>query len=195
MIRRALTGVAALALGIAATTAMPQDAQAQRRMGSGRAADMQYVAAAGASDQYEIQSSQLAMERTRDAGVREFAESMITDHTRSTQDVTEAARRDGLRPAPPMLMPAQRNMLRQLRMARGRQFDMLYISQQRTAHSQALTLHRNRSHMRPNSALSQAAATIVPVVEAHAEHVRHMGMGGTRGMNGTHDMNGHDGRM
>lgn len=177
MIRRALTGFAALALGLAATTAMPQDAQAQRRMG-GRAADMQFVAAAGGGDQYEIQSSQLALDRSQSSDVREFAQMMIADHGRSTQDVTAAAQRDGLRPMPPMLTAAQRTMLRQLRMARGRQFDTLYISQQRTAHQQALMLHRTRSRTRPNSALSMAASNIVPVVQGHIEHLRHLGMGG-----------------
>jgi putative membrane protein len=178
MFRKAFTMSAALALGVAMTAAVPIDqAQAQRRA-PGRAADLNFVAAAGGGDQYEIQSSQLALERSQNQDVREFAQMMISDHNRTTQEVTEAARRDGLTPPPPMLTAAQRNMLRQLRAARGRAFDTLYLSQQRTAHQQALMLHRSRARTRPNSALSQAAAAAVPVVEAHSEHLRHMGMGG-----------------
>jgi putative membrane protein len=178
MFRKAFTMSAALALGVAMTAAVPIDqAQAQRRA-PGRAADLNFVAAAGAGDQYEIQSSQLALERSQNQDVREFALMMITDHNRTTQEVTEAARRDGLTPPPPMMTAAQRMMVRQLRNARGRAFDTLYISQQRTAHSQALMLHRNRSHVRPNSALSQAAAGAVPIVQGHIDHLRHMGMGG-----------------
>jgi putative membrane protein len=179
MFKKAFTMSAALALGVAMTAAVPMDqAQAQRRA-PGRAADMTYVANAGSSDQYEIQSSQLALERSQSNEVREFAQMMIADHNRTTQEVTAAAQRDGLSPPPPMLMPRHRTMLRQLGAARGRSFDTLYISQQRTAHQEALTLHRTRARTRPDSALSQAAATAVPIVQTHIDHLRHLGMGGT----------------
>jgi putative membrane protein len=180
MIRKSLTLAAVAALGFGAVASVPFDpssrAEAQRR-GPGRAADLQYVAMAGASDMYEIESSRLALQRSQRADVREFAQMMIDHHTRTTQTVSDAARRDGLMPPPPRLMPAQRTMLRQLERTRGgAAFDRAYLNQQLTAHQQALALHRNRARI-GRGALSQAAATAVPIVQQHISRLRQISRG------------------
>ena len=78
-----------------------------------------YVMKAGASDLYEIQSSQLALTKTRNPQVRSLANMLIQHHRMTTRDVTAAARRAGLRPRPPMLEPHQRAMIAELRRARA----------------------------------------------------------------------------
>lgn len=114
---------AACALGGSALVLAPP-AEAQR----GEA--MMFVAKAGASDLYEIQSSQIAMRRARDPRVRSFASMLVRDHRRTTARVTAAARAAGLRPRPPMLEPRQRTMINQLNRAAARNFDEVYLSQQ-----------------------------------------------------------------
>lgn len=152
------------------------DAIAQRGMRPGRAA-MTYVAKAGASDLYEIQSSQLAVQRANRPQVREFAQMLVTDHTRTTQLVTAAARSDGLNPPPPMLEPAQRTMLRQLQRARPRDFDRVYLSQQIPAHQQALMLHRNYARGGNGQALRRVASDAVPIVRHHLDEARRLSRG------------------
>ena len=49
-----------------------------------------YLTMAGASDLFEIQSSELALEKSQNAGGREFAQMMIDHHRKTTQDVTAA---------------------------------------------------------------------------------------------------------
>lgn len=168
-----LTFSAALAvsLGIAATVPADPSARAEAQRGSHRAA-MTYIAKAGAGDLYEIQASQMAVTRARRPQVREFAQMLVTDHNRSTQMVTDAARSDGLSPRPPMLEPAQRTMLRQLERARDRDFDRLYLAQQIPAHQQGLALHRNYARTGEGRALRRAARDIVPVVQAHLGRAR-----------------------
>lgn len=171
-----LKAAAIAAVGLAGLAPAPFDPSAQadaQRRGGMRAADMNFMAQAGAGDMYEIESSRLALQRSQRADVREFAQMMIDHHTRTTQEVTEAARRDGLMPAPPRMTPAQRNMIRQLENARGAAFDRMYLMQQSTAHQQALTLHRTRARMN-RGALSQAAAGAVPIVQQHIDRLRRM---------------------
>lgn len=163
----ALRGLALIAAGAAA------DAQ-RGRAGAGA---VTFVAKAGASDLYEIESSRLAADRAERAEVREMARMLITDHTRSSERVMAAARADGLRPAPPRLEPRHRAMIRQLERARGRAFDRLYLSQQIPAHREALTLHRNYSRMGRGDDLRRAAASIAPVVEGHLAHARRIDRG------------------
>jgi putative membrane protein len=162
-----LTGLGLIVAGAAA--------DAQR--GRPGAAAMTFVAKAGASDLYEIESSRIALSRAARPDVREMARMLVADHTRSSEQVMAAARADGLRPAPPRLEPRHRAMIRQLQRARGPGFDRLYLSQQVPAHREALTLHRNYSRLGRGDDLRRAAAAIAPVVEGHLAHARRLERG------------------
>ena len=50
-----------------------------------------YVAAAGASDLYERESSRIVLQTTQDPKVRAYATMMIADHAKSTAQVKAAA--------------------------------------------------------------------------------------------------------
>jgi putative membrane protein len=133
---------------------------------------MMYVAKAGAGDLYEIQSSQIAVRRARNPRVRAMARMLITDHMRTTREVTAAARASGLRPRPPMLEPAQRQMIRALQRVPAARFDQAYIEQQIPAHQQALALHQRYARDGDAPALRRVASAAVPVVEGHLGHAR-----------------------
>lgn len=133
-----------------------------------------YVAAAGASDLYERQSSQLVLQSTRDSGIRSFANMMIKDHTKSTAEVKAAAARAGVKAPPPMLNPAQTEMMAQLRDERGAARDAAYVAQQKAAHGQALAVHQAYAKDGTAAPLKAAAAKIAPVVQHHIEMLHDM---------------------
>jgi putative membrane protein len=133
-----------------------------------------YVKMAGAGDQYEIQSSELVMGSTRNANLKTFAQQMVTDHTKSTADVTAAAKSSGLKPMPPKLMPKQASDLAALKSASGSARDALYIKQQKAAHAEALALHTDYSSSGDKPALKSTASAIVPVVERHKQMIDSM---------------------
>src|SRR3982751_2687604 len=86
-----------------------------------------FLAQAASGDQFEIQSSQLALQMSQNAGVRNFANMMIADHTRMSQAMAAAAASARLNPPPPTLLPAQQAALDQLRAAgTGYNFDAAY---------------------------------------------------------------------
>lgn len=134
-----------------------------------------YVKKAGASDLYERQSSEIVLQSTRDAQVRDFARMMIQHHGKSTADVKIAAARARVRVPPPMLMPAQAQMVRELRAADGAARDGVYLRQQRMAHDQALALHRGYAADGTSAPLKQAAGMIAPVVQQHIAMLQRMG--------------------
>ena len=134
----------------------------------------QFVMMAGASDLFEIQSSRLALQRSRNPQVRRFAQMLITHHTQTTQSVMAAARRARVMTPPPRLMPMQQRMMTELRAARGNNFDSVYLSQQVPAHEMALQLHQNYASNGDRPPLRQAASTAVPIVTRHLEEARQM---------------------
>ena len=128
-----------------------------------------YVAAAGASDLYERQSSQLVLQSTADPKVRSFAQMMLADHAKSTAKVKAAAARAKVKAAPPRLMPDQAKMIADLRAQSGTARDTAYVAQQKTAHQKALALHRGYAESGSAAPLKTVAAGIAPVVEHHIE--------------------------
>lgn len=153
---KALTGFA-LAAAVIASPVFAQTAPAE------------YVAKAGASDMYERESSKLVVETTRNDKIRSFAEMMIKDHTKSTADVTAAAKRGGLKPPPPQLEPEQTTMIAELRSAKGEARDRAYVTQQKMAHQKALALHQDYARAGTAEPLKAVAGQIAPVVQHHME--------------------------
>ena len=132
-----------------------------------------YLAMAGSSDQFEIQSSQLALQVSQNPAVRNMANMLIADHTRSTQMLMAAAQSAGLTPPPPALMPPHQAMLDQLRAAgSGPAFDQAFQQIQLQAHQEALALHQNYSAQGDVPALRTTAGQIVPVIQMHIQHAQ-----------------------
>lgn len=127
-----------------------------------------YMATAGSSDQFEIQSGQLAQQMSQNVGVRNFGNMIIADHTRSTQMIVAAAQSVGIAPPPPAILPQHQALLDQLRAAGpGLNFDLTFKQIQIQAHQDALQLHQSYATGGDVPALRAVAGQIVPVVQMH----------------------------
>ena len=135
----------------------------------------EYVKMAGASDLYEKTSSQLVLADSKNTGVRDYAQHMIKDHTKSTAEVKAAAMKAGLHPAPPKLTAMQAGDVAKLRAAHGTARDKLYLQQQKTSHDMALQLQQGYADNGTSAPLKATAATIAPVVKEHIAMLDKMG--------------------
>lgn len=134
-----------------------------------------YLAMAGSGDQFEIQSGQLAMQMSQNQAVRNFANMLIADHSRSTQMLLSAAQAAAIAPPPPAILPHHQAMLDQLRAAgSGPNFDMAFQQVQIQAHQEALQLHQNYAASGDVPALRATAGQIVLVVQMHLQHLQSM---------------------
>ncbi len=133
-----------------------------------------YVETAGASDLYERQSSQIVLASTQDPKVRDFAQMMITQHTKSTADVKAAAAKARVRVAPAKLTPLQTELVAQLNAEQGPARDARYIAQQKASHQQALTVQQSYAMNGTSAPLKAAATKIVPVVQSHIDMLKTM---------------------
>ena len=139
----------------------------------------QYVAKAGASDLYEMQSSKLVLQSSQDPKIKQYAQQMITDHTDSTNQVKAAAKQAGMTVAPPHLDAMQSKDMAQLRAAHGQARDTLYMTQQKTSHQMALQLQQSYAANGTVAPLKTAATAIVPVVQSHLDMLNNMGSMGS----------------
>jgi len=134
---------------------------------------MAYKQMAASSDLFEIQSSQLALSRSQNPAIRQFAQMMINDHTRMTQQMMAAAQAAGMPMMAPMMMPMHAQMYARLEAAgTGRSFDNAYAREQVMAHEMALAMHQNYARRGDTPALRAVANAAVPVVSGHLQMAR-----------------------
>jgi putative membrane protein len=126
---------------------------------------------AGASDLYEIQSSQLLLQDGRNPHLRRFAEMMVDHHTMTTRTVMEAAQSAEMTPPSPTLDRARAEMIRQLETTQGEAREALYMQQQVTARQKALMLHTRYSRNGDTPELKRASAAAVPIVSRHYNEI------------------------
>jgi putative membrane protein len=130
-----------------------------------------FVAMAASSDMYEIESSRLALQRSRDNMNRMHAEMMIRDHSNTTAQLSAAAQSAGIG-VPAQMVPMHAALLNEL--SRSSNFDATYRSQQLLSHRQALALHENYARRGDVPQLRGVAAAAVPVVRGHLDHLQRM---------------------
>jgi putative membrane protein len=124
------------------------------------------MAMAASSDQFEIQSGQLAQQMSQNPAVRGFGATLVAHHQHTTAQLAAAAQSAGLTPPPPTLMPNHQAMLDQLRSA-GPNFDVAFRDAQVAAHQEALTLHQNYANGGDVPALRTVAGAAVPIIQQH----------------------------
>lgn len=156
---------AVIALNASASVALAQSAPATTPEA--------FAAEAAASNMFEIESSQLALERSQEEMVRDFAQQMVTDHTAAGEKMKAAAGQDGVT-VPGTLMAAQKADLDALKAAGADGFDDAYIEAQIKAHDKAVALFQGFSQANASTALGKFAAETLPTLEEHQTHVHSM---------------------
>jgi putative membrane protein len=127
-----------------------------------------YATKAAESDQFEIQSSQLAANQAESADVKNFARMMIADHTKTTNELKTITA--SLQPPvtiAPTLRPDMQSKLDQLKDVRGSEFDSLYMTQQVAGHEEALALHRDFAANGQEAQLKTFAQNTSAAVQKH----------------------------
>ena len=130
-----------------------------------------FVARAGAIDLFEIQSAQLALERSDRRAVRDFAAMEIDGHKGTSSQLALAGRRLNLLPSR-ALTAEYAAKLDNLRTAPD--FDAAYKRAQLTAHQQALGLLQTYAARGKSPTLRPVAAAGIPVIERHLRMLRYL---------------------
>jgi putative membrane protein len=166
----------ALALLAPVNLAVAQDSNQQ----SGAATTMQvtdaetFMTMAAISDLFEIESSQLALEKAQSDEVKTFAQQMIADHTANTQKLTQVVQSGGGSMPEAKLDDRHQAIIEQLQGASGAEFDAAYIDAQVQAHQEAVALMTTYSEGGDNEALKGFATQALPVIQSHYEMVQKM---------------------
>lgn len=128
-----------------------------------------FVTQAAQSDMFEIQSSKLAL-NSADAATKEFAQKMITDHTKTSDELKAAVGKGAAQATLPTAMSSsQQSMLDKLKGLHSIDFDKQYHSDQVSVHKDAVSLFQRYGKDGSDTGLKAWAASITPALERHLQ--------------------------
>jgi putative membrane protein len=128
-----------------------------------------FVTEAAQSDMFEIQSSKLAL-NSADAPTKAFAQQMITDHTKTSDELKAAVGKGEAHATLPTAMSSsQQSMLDKLNGLHSADFDKQYHSDQVSGHKDAVSLFQRYAKGGEDAGLKAWANTTAPTLEHHLQ--------------------------
>ncbi|MBD1806594.1 DUF4142 domain-containing protein [Microcoleus sp. FACHB-SPT15] len=152
--------------------AQTQSGQQQRNQLS--ALDQQFVIDAAHGGMAEVQLGQLALERSRNPEVKQFARQMIQEHTRANERLMRLATQKGITP-PTTPGPKYEAAMNRLMQLSGEAFDQAYMNEAGVnAHMESAAVYQRQAGLGQDPDLKAFAATILPRVQGHLEMASEM---------------------
>ncbi len=147
--------------------------QSGNRRASLNAVDRQFMMKAAQSDMTEIQTSQLALKRSQNSQVRQYAQEMIQQHTQSSSKLKPLAAEKGVA-LPKTLGAENQALLTQLTKLSGTQFDQAYMNGQIKAHAKTQAAYQNELKQGQDTDVKAFASQVLPIVAGHLRMAQSM---------------------
>lgn len=128
--------------------------------------DHSFVTAAGEGNNFEIEAAMTALKNSSNSKVKEFAQKMITDHSKLGNDVKAALAGSGLK-LPSGVSAAQKVTLLKLKNLKGAAFDAAYKNAMVMSHAQTYALFSDYIKHGDLRHLKQVIEMYAPVVKMH----------------------------
>jgi putative membrane protein len=166
------------------TRPMRSDSATSDRMNTGSTSNASqagmdnFLQKVSASNQFEIQSSQMALQKSQDSDIKSFAQDMIDDNTKAGDQLKQTLQQAGANQTPPegmTLDSKHQEMLNKLKSASGKEFDRMYVQQQRQAHKEAVSLFQTYAKNGKDEKLKNFAQETLPTLKEHEQHVQKLG--------------------
>ena|ERR1700686_1270195 len=131
--------------------------------------DLQFATTASMANLYEIESGKLALSKSAGAAYKEFAQTMVTQHTEIGDSYKPIAEKQGL-PMPTALTGDFKTQFDQLSTApSGAAFDALYRQQMIATHTAAVSLFQNEAASGQDADLKAFAAKWSSTIQHHLQ--------------------------
>jgi putative membrane protein len=169
-----LVGTSAMALGLVLLAAPLSAQSVGEKSGINSALDIapttaDFVKEVATSDMFEIASSKLAEDKGA-AAEKSFAAQMITDHTKTSDELKSLVTSGKVKAELPTTMDSShQTKLDQLKKENGKEFSSQFNSDQVSAHKDAVSLFERYAKGGDNADLKDWAGKTLPILKHHLE--------------------------
>lgn len=159
--KRTLAAVCCIIL--ASVPALAQKKAAAEKAGS----DQQFVDFAAQTDMVEANLGQLAANAASSQEVKDYASTLVTDHTNDYGQLAAAAKQASL--TVPNAIDTEHNkmMITPFQKLKGAAFDHKYAQEMVMGHTKAIAMYKKEAENGQNDAIKNYAQTALPVLEKH----------------------------
>jgi putative membrane protein len=131
-----------------------------------------FVKEAASAGMFEIESSKLAEQKDQ-GPVKDFAEHMVTDHTKAADELKDKAQKAGVT-VPTGMSNSQQSKLDKLRGLNGKDFDKQYVDDQVSAHKETVSLFERYGKSGDNQQLKAWATQTLPTLQHHLDMAQNL---------------------
>ena len=124
-----------------------------------------FVKKAALDGMTEVEAGKVALSKSQDPAIREFAQRMVKDHGKANGELESLAATKGLS-APKQLDPEHKEMLDTLKSKNGKDFDHAYAEHMNMDHSKAIALFESAAGS-SDPDLAQFAKKTLPTLKEH----------------------------
>ncbi|HUH63238.1 MAG TPA: DUF4142 domain-containing protein [Terracidiphilus sp.] len=145
---------------------LPALAQKKAAKGAGMT-DQQFVDMAAQIDMVEANLGQLAQTSAESQEVKDYAQTLVTDHTSDFQQLHAAAQQAGLTVPDAIDKEHDKMMIDPFQKLKGAAFDHKYAMEMVAGHTKALEVYKKEAADAQNPAIKSYAGATVPALEKH----------------------------
>ena len=164
----------ALAAPVHAQTQAPASPTAPSQMnaqqGTVSAATKKFVTTAAMTDMFEIQAGQLAQQKTEDSAYKDFAQMIVADHTKTTDQLKSMAPKLQGVELPQTLDKTHQAKIDKLSSLSGAAFERQFKNEQVQGHKQAIKEFETYAKRGDNQELKGWAEQTLPALKTHLQH-------------------------
>ena len=165
-----------MAMGLGSATALAADPPANTAARPATAAPSTdvFLTKTAAGNLFEIESSKLALSKTKSEQIRTFANEMVKDHTAAGTKFKQAVSEAKLKAPAEALAPEQQTTMVDLKAEEGPAFERDYVNQQYKAHVQTVDMFQAYADNGDNPRLKQFAREMLPTLKTHLDHATNL---------------------
>jgi putative membrane protein len=159
----------ALAPGLAWSTDPPAKQAAAPAMATPSTST--FVTNTGVANLFEIESSKVALSKTKNDKIKAFANLMVTDHTQAGTKFKQAVSDAKLTASADKLDAKHQALLDDLKKQDGTAFDAAYVKAQTDGHVETVAMFEAYAKGGDNARMKQFATEMLPTLKAHLDQV------------------------
>jgi putative membrane protein len=135
--------------------------------------DQQFVTKAADGGMLEVKLGELASKKGQAPKVKDFAKTMINDHTKVNNELKSVAEKKQIQ-VPAALSKMSQAKYDSLNALQGEKFDMLYMNMMIASHEQTIGLFQTESNKGKDAELKKWADSKIPALKHHLEMAKQL---------------------
>jgi len=133
--------------------------------------DAQFATKAAVGGMAEVALGKLALEKSSNAKIKEFANMMVNDHGKANADLMAIAKTKNIT-LPAVVDDEHQKKMDDLKLKKGADFDKAYVDAMVDGHEKTLTLMQDEAKNGTDSVLKTFAAHTAPIVQTHLTAIK-----------------------